>query len=202
MGDRVRKYAKPLVVLRNEFLIWSFLLWEPQKSKMTNRVPRNGREGLERVVPLDFGRFLQLLLNTFFLMRGAVLLAKVVREKSGEKNGGNSDHFHYRRCQLTAWSSCQLHRWVHSCCLPSHIYQYKNCCELPAVPPQNKKLCSIRNIMYNVTPNPNFYAGQGQLSSQFCFTWNPECGNYGSVCYFPFWLEIFSNFAPSLPLRL
>ena len=36
-------------------MIWPFLLWEPQKSKMAARGPQNGRRGLERGLPLGFG---------------------------------------------------------------------------------------------------------------------------------------------------
>ena len=38
----------------------------PAKCKMAPRGPQNGRQDLERCLPIDFGRSHQLLLNNFF----------------------------------------------------------------------------------------------------------------------------------------
>ena len=89
-------YKNQIIWLRLRCSLHKILIWyqpcgtggtrsPPTKSKMVARGPQNGRQDLERCLPIDFGRFHQLLLNNFFDPHTSSMRKSCNGEKKGKE---------------------------------------------------------------------------------------------------------------------
>ena len=99
----IRKRPRKKQFLLNKFLIWSFLLWEPQKSKMSARGPQNVRWGQERGLPVSFWALLSTFSKLVFRSKHS-FWASALKSKMATRGPQNGRQGLERGLSLSFWA--------------------------------------------------------------------------------------------------